>query len=44
MGELLSYQIRRTLEGNYKYNAPEGQHDDTVIAAALGWKAAIQYT
>jgi len=33
--ELLAYQIERMPSGNYRYNAPSGMHDDTVIATAL---------
>lgn len=35
--ELKAYQMERTAAGNWKYNAPAGGHDDTVIAGALGW-------
>lgn len=34
--ELQAYMIERSPAGNWKYNAPEGGHDDTVIATALG--------
>lgn len=38
-----SYE-RQTSEitGRSRYSAPEGMHDDTVIASALGYKAALQ--
>jgi phage terminase large subunit-like protein len=35
--ELESYELRRLPSGHYKYDAPEGLHDDTVIALALAW-------
>lgn len=37
--ELTSYQVERTATGHYRYNAPIGMHDDTVIATALAWHA-----
>lgn len=38
--ELSAYQEERLLSGTYRYNAPSGMHDDTVIATALAWQAA----
>lgn len=36
--ELLAYQVlRRSVTGTPSYGAPEGQHDDTVMASAIGW-------
>lgn len=41
--ELLSYEVKVSSEtGRPKYSAPEGKHDDTVIARALAFKAAIE--
>lgn len=37
IGELQAFEQDRTPAGNYKYSAPEGMHDDTVIALALAW-------
>lgn len=37
VGELLAYRIERLPGGGYRYGAPAGQHDDTVIALALAW-------
>lgn len=37
--ELLAYEQLRTLSG-WKFGAPEGMHDDTVIALALAWHGA----
>lgn len=36
-GELRAYQLERLPSGLYRYNAPPGEHDDTVIATALAW-------
>ncbi len=38
--ELQSYTLERLPSGRYRYSAPEGSHDDTVIALALAWYAA----
>lgn len=38
-GELLAYQTERLRDGGWRYNAPSGGHDDTVIARALAWRA-----
>jgi phage terminase large subunit-like protein len=35
VGELLSYESKRTNSGNYTYSAPEGQHDDCVMSLAF---------
>ena len=40
LGELASYEAERMSEGGFRYNAPPGAHDDTVIATALAWNAA----
>lgn len=37
VAELLSYRIERLPGGGYRYSAPPGLHDDTVIALALAW-------
>lgn len=39
-GELLAYAAERLPSGLVRYSAPEGLHDDTVIALALAWEAA----
>ncbi len=36
-GELAAYTLERLPSGLYRYGAPSGGHDDTVIATALGW-------
>jgi hypothetical protein len=35
--ELTAYTMDRLPGGGYRYSAPPGGHDDTVIAAALAW-------
>lgn len=37
LGELASYTLQRLPEGGYRYSAPAGSHDDTVIATGLAW-------
>ena len=37
IGELLSYESKRTPSGSFTYNAPEGLHDDCVMSLALAW-------
>ena len=38
LGELLAYQAERLPSGLLRYGAPEGSHDDCVIA--LAWSGA----
>ena len=40
LGELASYAVERLPGGSYRYTAPPGSHDDTVISTALAWYAA----
>lgn len=43
-GELEAYEIKVSPQtGRSQYGAPEGQHDDTVIARALAWSAITNY-
>jgi len=35
--ELMAYESERRADGRMSYSAPEGQHDDTVMAVALAW-------
>jgi len=37
VGELQAYELHRLPSGNFRYSAPEGMHDDTVMAAAIGY-------
>jgi hypothetical protein len=39
-GELLAYEAERLPSGVLRYGAPQGQHDDTVIALALAYLGA----
>lgn len=39
-GELAAYTVERLPSGLYRYGAPSGMHDDTVIAVALAWHGA----
>ncbi len=41
-GELAAYLLERLPGGGYRYTAPSGGHDDTVIATALAWHAVRQ--
>ena len=37
LSELVSYTLQRLPNGGYRYSAPSGMHDDTVMATALAW-------
>ena len=39
--ELNAYSLERLPGGRYRYSAPPGLHDDTVIALALAWHGAL---
>lgn len=39
VSELQAYEMDRTATGMPKYSAPEGMHDDTVMALAIGWQS-----
>jgi len=39
IGELLSFESRKTTSGNITYSAPDGQHDDCVMSLAFAWHA-----
>lgn len=41
LGELASYALERLPGGGYRYSAPAGMHDDTVIALALAWHGVM---
>jgi len=38
--ELISYEQVRTASGAFKFSAPDGQHDDCVMALAIAWSKA----
>ena len=40
LSELASFRLERLPGGGYRYSAPPGGHDDTVIATALAWYGA----
>ena len=42
LSELANYSLQRLPGGGYRYGAPSGAHDDTVIATALAWYG-VQY-
>jgi hypothetical protein len=43
-GELQAFESTVTQTGLVRYAAPEGMHDDTVIALALAWSGAAAET
>jgi phage FluMu gp28-like protein len=42
IGELQAYEMERTPSGMLRYNAPDGMHDDTVMAMALAWSGVAR--
>lgn len=42
LSELAAYRLERLPGGGYRYGAPSGLHDDTVIALALAWHGVQQ--
>jgi hypothetical protein len=42
LGELTAYEMQRLPAGDFRYAAPSGGHDDTVIALALALHAATR--
>jgi len=39
VGELLSFESKRSPSGGFSYSAPSGMHDDTVMSLAIAWSA-----
>ncbi len=39
IGELLSFESKRSPSGSFTYSAPEGMHDDCVMSLAIAWHA-----
>jgi phage terminase large subunit-like protein len=39
IGELLSFESKRSPSGSFTYSAPEGMHDDCVMSLAIAWNA-----
>lgn len=44
IGELQAYEIGRTPSGMVRYSAPDGMHDDCVMAAAIGYDACAKHS
>jgi hypothetical protein len=44
LGELIAYRMERLPGGGYRYSAPAGGHDDTVISTALAWHGVLHGT
>ena len=42
LAELQAFEMARLSSGTFRYSAPPGMHDDTVIALALAWNGAQQ--
>jgi hypothetical protein len=42
-GELMAYERTITKTGRSQYSAPDGLHDDCVIATALAWHGVIEH-
>lgn len=42
ISELQAYEMERLPSGLLRYNAPEGMHDDTVMALALAWQGVAR--
>ena len=40
VGELQAFEMERLPSGTFRYSAPAGMHDDTVISLALAWHGA----
>lgn len=40
-GELMAYDMERLPSGLLRYGAPEGMHDDCVMALALAWQGCV---
>lgn len=41
IAELQAYEATRLPSGRFRYAAPDGLHDDTVMSLALAWSAAV---
>jgi phage terminase large subunit-like protein len=39
IGELLSFEAKRSPSGSFTYSAPAGMHDDCVMSLAIAWDA-----
>ncbi len=43
IGELLSFESKRNPSGSFSYGAPEGMHDDCVMALAIAWQGINEW-
>ena len=43
LGELQAFQSTKTATGLTRYTAPDGQHDDCVIALTLAWQGVAAH-
>ena len=41
IGELLSFESKRSPSGSFSYSAPEGMHDDCVMSLAIAWHSLL---
>lgn len=44
IGELQAYESTRLPSGLQRYSAPDGMHDDTVMAVAMAWSGVQSYS
>ena len=42
VGELQAFEMERLPSGMFRYGAPSGMHDDTVMALAMAWQACAK--
>jgi hypothetical protein len=43
IGELLSFESKRSPSGSFQYSAPAGMHDDCVMSLAIAWDACNSF-
>ena len=41
VGELLSFESKRSPSGSFQYGAPDGMHDDCVMSLAIAWHGMV---
>ena len=44
LGELQAYEMETLPSGLTRYSAPDGMHDDTVMALAMAWSGVREYS
>ena len=42
VGELQAFEMKRLPSGTMRYSAPDGMHDDAVMALCLAWHSIAQ--